>query len=79
MASLRYQALQIRYQLYIAAEMAILDGAQMYEIHGRRLQRGDLAEIADMIKYLEQELSKQARVDAGQGSRPMYGVIPRDV
>ena len=79
MESTRYQTLQTRYQQYIAAEAAILGGAQEYSIDRRRYQRADLNEVAEMIKYLEEEIAKQWRVDAGLGSRKSYGVVSRDV
>ena len=77
--SVRLDTLNSRYQQYIDAEAAILSGAQEYMINNRRLVRGDLAEIAEMIKYLEEEIAKQTRSDDGRGSRRMFGVIPRDV
>ena len=77
--SVRLDTLNSRYQQYIDAEAAILSGAQEYMINNRRLVRGDLAEIAEMIKYLEEEIAKQTRIDDGRGSRRMFGVIPRDV
>lgn len=77
--SVRLDTLQARYQLYIDAEAAILGGAQSYEFNGRKLQRGDLGKITGMVQYLEVQIERQTRIDAGQGSRRSYGVIPRDV
>ena len=77
--SVRLDTLKARYQEYIEAEAAILGGAQEYSIGQRRLRRGDLEKIAEMIKYLEQQIAKQTQVDAGAGSRRVFGVIPRDI
>ena len=77
--SVRLDTLNSRYQQYIDCEASILGGAQEYTIDRRRYQRADLTEVAEMIKYLEEEIAKQTRIDAGKGSRRMYGVIPRDI
>lgn len=70
--------LQSRLQQYIACETAILSGAQEYYIGSRRLKRADLAEIADMIKYLEKEIAVEAARAVGGRRNRVIGVIPRD-
>ncbi len=79
MESIRYQTLKSRYEQYITCEAMILGGSQEYTIDRRRYQRADLTEVAEMIKYLEEEIAKQLLIDNGLGSRKSYGVVPRDV
>ena len=79
MESVRYQQLKARLALYITCEQAITTASQEYTIDRRRYQRADLTEVTDMIKYLEEEIAKQWRVDNGLGSRKSYGVVARDV
>lgn len=74
----RLEELQSRYQKYLACELAILDGAQEYTIGSRRLQRADLKEIRDAIKYLEKEIATETAKAAGIGRNRVFGVIPRD-
>ena len=78
MASTRLQTLKNRLDLYIACEKAIIDGAQSYEISGKNLTRADLQKIADMIKYLEKEISAEESRASGKGRNRVIGVIPRD-
>lgn len=75
----RLETLQNRLQQYIDCESAILDGAQEYVIGSRRMTRADLAEIAEMIKYLEREVTQETSRESGKGKNRMFGVIPRDL
>jgi len=54
-----------RLQQYLAAEEAILNGAQSYQIGDRTLYRADLKAIQSQIDLLIAELSD----NAGAGSR----------
>lgn len=63
-----------RLELYKAAEIAILGGAQSYSIGNRTLTRADLQGIADMIKSLEKDLVKLTRGKKITAHR----VVPRD-
>lgn len=74
----RLQVYQTRLEAYYAAEMAILEGAQSYKIGSRNLTRANLAEISDMIKYLEQRVSAEKAAEKGHGRNRVTGVIPRD-
>ncbi|WP_041274507.1 DUF6148 family protein [Desulforamulus reducens] len=75
----RLDTLQSRLQQYVDCEAAILGGAQEYNIGSRRLRRGDLAEIASTIKYLEKEIAAEESRVAGGGRNRVIGVIPRDL
>ena len=68
-----------RYEMYLKAEAAILDGAQEYQIGTRRLARADLAEIRKMLSSLEAGIDELEALLAGGGRRKCVRVIPRDV
>lgn len=68
-----------RLDLYLKAEMAILEGAQSYTIGSRHLTRADLAEIRKMITTLESGIDSLEAELAGGGRRKCVRVIPRDV
>ena len=70
----RLTILKERYALYLAAEKAILEGAQSYAIGSRNLTRADLHEIRMELSNLDTEI---ARLSAKQKMRTV-GVIPRD-
>lgn len=74
----RLETLRTRLTQYMACEAAILGGAQSYRISTRELTRANLSEIADMIKYLENEVANEEAKAAGRGRNRMFGVIPRD-
>ena len=74
----RLQMYRSRLEAYYAAEMAILEGAQSYKIGSRNLTRANLAEISDMIKYLEQRVAAEESAEKGKGRNKVTGIIPRD-
>jgi len=74
----RLTDLQTRLQQYTACETAILDGAQSYGVGSRNLTRANLKEIADMIKYLEQEITAEEAKASGKRRNWSGGIIPRD-
>lgn len=78
MGTTRLEILQARLQQYLDCEAAILSGSQEYYIGSRRLRRADLAEISDMIKYLEKEIAAEQARQAGTGRNRVIGIIPRD-
>lgn len=68
-----------RLELYYAAELAILDGAQSYTIGTRNLTRANLAEITEMIETLETKVAEdEAALESGGGRRRSVGVYIRD-
>ena len=68
-----------RLQIYLAAEKAILEGAQDYKIGNRYLRRADLKEVRDEIDTLQAQEAELESMLAGNGTRRILGVIPRDV
>jgi hypothetical protein len=66
---------EARLTLYVAAETAILQGAQSYSIGNRTLSRADLGRIASEIQRLETEI---LQLDRG-GAIRIQRVVPRDV
>ncbi|MGG1442103.1 DUF6148 family protein [Brevibacillus laterosporus] len=74
----RLETLHTRLQQYIDCESAILTGAQSYAIGSRNLTRANLAEISDMIKYMEKEIAMEETKAKTGGRNRMMGVIPRD-
>lgn len=75
----RLNGYKTRYDLYIKAEAAILEGAQSYSIGSRHLTRADLAEIRKMITTLEEGIEELELLLSGNGRRKCVRVIPRDV
>ena len=75
----RLSSLKLRYEKYCNAELAILDGAQSYQIGSRNLTRADLSEVTDMIKYLEKEIAAEESKAKGTGRNRVMGIVPRDV
>lgn len=75
----RLESYKKRYDLYLKAEAAILEGAQSYTIGSRTLTRADLAEIRKMISTIEDGIDElEAEVNGGS-RRKCIRVIPRDV
>lgn len=79
MSNTRLTQLKNRLDAYYRAEMAILDGAQSYQIGSRNLTRADLGEVADMITYLEKEVAAEESKATGRGRNRVMGIVPRDV
>ena len=69
-----------RLEMYLAAEEAILCGAQSYAVGSRNLTRANLAEIRDAIDDLYKRLAGAEAMEGGkgQGANKVSGVIARD-
>ncbi|TGE36877.1 hypothetical protein E4K67_17410 [Desulfosporosinus fructosivorans] len=74
----RLESLQSRLQMYLDCEIAILEGAQSYQIGAKQLNRANLSHIRIMIEYLEKEIAQEESKIAGKGRNRTVGVIPRD-
>ncbi|MEA3227282.1 MAG: DUF6148 family protein [Planctomycetota bacterium] len=62
---------------WLAAELAIAEGAQSYTVGSRSLTRADLPKIADRITFWRRECS---RLTAGRTTGPRARrFIPRDL
>jgi uncharacterized small protein (DUF1192 family) len=70
------QEAQDMLNLWIAAEKAVATG-QSYKIGTRSLQRADLSEIAQRIKYWRSEVARLTN-NRKPGARVMR-VVPRDL
>lgn len=68
-----------RLELYLAAEEAVLIGAQSYAVGGRNLTRANLAEIRSAIDSLYKRLAAAEAMEAGKGANKVSGIVPRDV
>ena len=75
----RLEIYRKRLESYYEAEDAILAGAQSYQVGSRHLTRGNLKDIADMIKYLEQRVAAEEAAAQGKGRNKVTGIVPRDV
>jgi uncharacterized small protein (DUF1192 family) len=63
-------------QVWLEAELAVSTG-QSYRIGSRQLDRADLAEIREQIKFWRNEV---ARLEAGKkGPHRVIRVVPRDL
>lgn len=67
---------RLRLQQYLEAEEAILSGAQSYKVGTRQLSRANLGEIAEMIKYLENQLSTAQAQESGGRRNKVVGAVP---
>ncbi len=75
----RLEKYKQRLAMYEQAEEAILNGAQSYSMGSRNLTRANLAEVSEMIDYLEKRVAvEEARVK-GRGKMKVVGGVPRDV
>lgn len=74
----RRERLQLRLDQYLAAEQAILEGAQSYTIGSRSLSRADLGTIEEMIETLETKLDSLDGELSGRGRYASVAAIPRD-
>lgn len=79
MSKERLNMLKKRLKNYQECEEAILTGAQSYQIGKRELTRANLSEIADMIKYLEDEISREESKSLGKKRNATLGIVPRDI
>ncbi len=75
----RLKMLKTRLKNYQECEEAILTGAQSYQIGKRELTRADLSEIANMIKYLENEIVREEAINSGKKRNTILGIVPRDI
>lgn len=79
MSKERLDMLKSRLKNYRDCEEAILTGAQSYQIGKRELTRANLSEIANMIKYLEDEISMEEAKTSGKKRNATLGIVPRDI
>jgi hypothetical protein len=73
MAGTPLQISQTRLDAYIAAEIAIISGAQEYYLEGRKVRKADLQFVQSMIPKLQEEIAI-LQADAAGGSRIRTGV-----
>lgn len=67
-----------RLQIWLDAEAAIASG-QSYSIDNRRLERANLAQVREQIKFWRNELSKAEAASSGRGRRRTMRIVPRDL
>lgn len=66
-----------RLQIWLDAETAIASG-QSYSIDNRRLERANLAQVREQIRFWQNELAKAKAATSGRGRRKVTQVIPKD-
>lgn len=79
MASERVMMYKKRLEMYLAAEEAILSGAQSYSMGSRSLTRANLGEVREMIDYLTKQIETEEAKTKGKGRIAVFGAVPRDV
>ncbi|MER2126303.1 DUF6148 family protein [Solibacillus sp.] len=67
-----------RLQIWLDAEAAIATG-QSYTIDNRRLDRANLAQVREQIKFWQNELAKAQAATNGRGRRRTIRIVPRDL
>lgn len=72
------QEVRKRLQIWLDAEEAIAKG-QSYTIDNRRLERANLAQVREQIRFWQKELTKAEAKENGRGRRRVTRVVPRDL
>lgn len=67
-----------RLKIWLDAEAAIASG-QSYTIDNRRLERANLSQVREQIKFWQKELAKAEARESGRGRRRVTRVVPRDL
>lgn len=67
-----------RLNIWLKAEEAIASG-QSYTIDNRRLERANLAQVREQIKFWQNELNKAIAAESGKGRRRITRIVPRDL
>lgn len=67
-----------RLQIWLDAEAAIASG-QSYSIDNRRLERANLAQVREQIKFWRNELARAEASASGRGRRRITRIVPRDL
>lgn len=67
-----------RLQMWLDAEAAIASG-QSYSIDNRRLERANLSQVREQIKFWQNELIKAEARESGRGRRRVTRIVPRDL
>lgn len=67
-----------RLKIWLEAEAAIATG-QSYTIGNRKLERANLSQVREQIKFWQNELAKAEARENGRGRRRVTRVVPRDL
>lgn len=67
-----------RLRIWLNAEEAIAKG-QSYSIDNQRLERANLAQVREQIKFWQKELVKAETSTNGRGRRKVTRIVPRDL
>jgi len=67
--------IQQRLSMWLEAEEMIAKG-QSYTMDNRKLERANLAEVRDQIKFWQMEEQKAIRIERG---RRALRIVPRDI
>ncbi len=67
-----------RLAIWLKAEEAIASG-QSYSIDNRRLDRANLAQVREQIKFWQNELAKAGLAANGRSRRRTIRIVPRDL
>ncbi|MGE6601506.1 DUF6148 family protein [Lysinibacillus fusiformis] len=72
------QEINKRLQMWLDAEEAIAN-SQSYSIDNRRLERANLAQVREQIKFWKKELIQAEEKLSGRSKRRVMRVVPRDL
>lgn len=67
-----------RLQIWLNAEEAIAK-SQSYFIDNQRVERANLAQVREQIKFWQRELVKAEASTSGRGRRRVTRIVPRDL
>lgn len=78
MSSWTLETAKMHLQEWLKAELAVTTG-QSYKIGSRELDRANLYQIREQIKFWKKEVSKLESIAAGRGTRRVMRAVPRDL
>ncbi|NFO15186.1 hypothetical protein FDB34_13460 [Clostridium botulinum] len=65
-------------QSWLKAELAVVNG-QSYTIGTKTLNRANLSQIKEQIKFWKNELELAKKIQARKGRNRVYRIVPRDL
>lgn len=78
MAAWTLETAKAHLEEWLKAELAVTTG-QSYKIGSRELDRANLYQIREQIKFWRKEVDKLESLATGKGPRRVIRVVPRDL
>ena len=78
MSAFTLETAQKHLEAWLEAEIAVTTG-QSYTIGSRQLDRANLYQIREQIKYWRSEVEKLLSQSKGKGRNRVFRIVPRDM